>query len=67
MFDRPKSTVGCSANGIIIIIIIIIIIRFYQWSLLVFMLMLLFSEGQAGEAWEVSNKVALFRHGGSSV
>ena len=27
MFDRPKPTVGCSANGIIIIIIIIIIIR----------------------------------------
>ena len=27
MFDRPKPTVGCSANGIIIIIIIIIIIQ----------------------------------------
>ena len=27
MFDRPKPTVGCSANGIIIIIIIIIIRR----------------------------------------
>jgi len=25
LFDRPKSTVGCSANGIITIIIIIII------------------------------------------
>ena len=24
MFDRPKSTAGCSVNGIIIIIIIII-------------------------------------------
>jgi len=24
LFDRPKPTVGCSANGIIIIIIIII-------------------------------------------
>jgi len=27
LFDRPKPTVGCSANGIIIIIIIIIIRR----------------------------------------
>ena len=26
LFDRPKPTVGCSANGIIIIIIIMIII-----------------------------------------
>ena len=27
MLDRPKPTVGCSANGIIIIIIIIIVLR----------------------------------------
>ena len=30
MFDRPKPTVGCSANGIIIIIIIMLRVKWQE-------------------------------------
>jgi hypothetical protein len=40
-------------------------VSFHQFPILVFTLKLLFSNGQAGEVWEVSNKVLLSRISGS--